>query len=242
VLDIGANVGVFAMHAAKMAEDLTLVCAEPIPLIFRALEENFATHPSLRGTRHELFRVGITEASEVGEMVFTYFERLPCDSTRHMDEKRRQFERFFAAQGAHAKDVLGRGGRLGGWLGGGVERVVASLPKGKLGRWASDVALGAVEARAPMITVDTMVERAGVSSVDLVKIDVEGAELDVLRGIGEALWPRVRQVALEGHDEDGRARTVRDLLERHGFTVTLTTPEIGKERGLDNFLAFARRD
>lgn len=241
VLDIGANVGVFAMHAATVADDLTIVCAEPIPLIFQALERNFATHGALRKTRHELVRAGITEEREVGEMEFTYFERLPCDSTRHMDEKRRQFERFFAALGSRARTVLSKGGLPGRIAGAGIERVIASLPKGPVGQWASDRALGATSARAPMITVDTLVSKARVDRVDLLKIDVEGAEVDVLRGVSDVLWPRVRQVALEGHDENGRAREVKHLLESKGFTVDVSTPEIGKERGLDNFLAFARR-
>jgi hypothetical protein len=37
----------------------------------------------------------------------------------------------------------------------------------------------------------------------LLKVDVERAELDVLRGVREEHWPLVRQVAMEVHDGGG---------------------------------------
>jgi 31-O-methyltransferase len=55
--------------------------------------------------------------------------------------------------------------------------------------------------------------------VDLLKIDVERAELDVLAGIADADWPRIRQVVLELHDEDGRGAWIAADLERRGFAV-----------------------
>ncbi|MBN6041292.1 FkbM family methyltransferase [Amycolatopsis sp. 195334CR] len=57
-------------------------------------------------------------------------------------------------------------------------------------------------------------------AIDLLKIDVEGAELDVLAGIDEPDWARVRQVVIEAEDPG----PVRGLLARHGFTVTERQP------------------
>ncbi len=51
------------------------------------------------------------------------------------------------------------------------------------------------------------------------KVDVEKAELEVLRGIAEDDWPKIWQIAIEVHDLDGRVAHIRELLERHGFTV-----------------------
>ncbi|WP_432840308.1 FkbM family methyltransferase [Dactylosporangium sp. CA-092794] len=56
--------------------------------------------------------------------------------------------------------------------------------------------------------------------VDLLKIDVEGAELDVLRGVDAEQWPLVRQVTLEVQDLGGRLAAVCDLLRGQGFTVS----------------------
>jgi FkbM family methyltransferase len=56
-------------------------------------------------------------------------------------------------------------------------------------------------------------------SVDLLKVDVEGAELDVLRGIDPEHWPLIGQVVLEVQDLDGRLRKICDLLASRGFAT-----------------------
>jgi FkbM family methyltransferase len=53
--------------------------------------------------------------------------------------------------------------------------------------------------------------------VDLLKIDVEGAELDVLLSIDPAQWPLIRQAILEVPDHPSRVAEVCDLLSSHGL-------------------------
>ncbi|GHJ41579.1 FkbM family methyltransferase [Streptomyces sp. TS71-3] len=69
------------------------------------------------------------------------------------------------------------------------------------------------------------------SRVDLVEVDVEGAELDVLLGIDAGDWTKIDQVILEVQDIDGRLDAIRALLDRHGLPSTvelspLIPPEI----------------
>ena len=59
----------------------------------------------------------------------------------------------------------------------------------------------------------------GDQRVDLLKIDVEGDELQALQGIEARHWDRVAQVALEVHDVDGRLGAVEALLEARGYRV-----------------------
>ncbi|MFG2320249.1 class I SAM-dependent methyltransferase [Streptomyces tendae] len=51
------------------------------------------------------------------------------------------------------------------------------------------------------------------------KIDAEGAEHLVLKGIRPQHWPRIRQFAVEVYDIDGRLAQVEALLKGHGFDV-----------------------
>lgn len=53
--------------------------------------------------------------------------------------------------------------------------------------------------------------------VDLIKIDVERAELDVLRGIKWEDWPKIRQLVMEFHDVGGRREEILRILEAAGF-------------------------
>ncbi len=241
VVDVGANVGSFAMYAARRVEGLRFVCVEPIPALFDALAANFESDPALACVERDLVRAGLTHIGESGTAEFTYFTRLPCDSTRHLEEKRQRFEQFFASKGAAVRGALSSFGAAGRSAGRAIEWLIARAPKGRVGRAVSDLATGAQRVRCKLLTLDDLVRVAGIDEIALVKIDVEGAELDVLRGIGEETWPRVRQIVLEGHDQGGRLAHVRAMLEARGFTVTVRAPEIVSERGVESFLLFARR-
>jgi FkbM family methyltransferase len=67
----------------------------------------------------------------------------------------------------------------------------------------------------PVEPLSTFLDAGG--PVDLLKIDVEGAELEVLQGLAPGDWPGVRQVLLEVQDIDDRLAAVVDLLRAHGF-------------------------
>lgn len=58
--------------------------------------------------------------------------------------------------------------------------------------------------------------------VDLLKVDVEGAELEVLEGIDAAHWQLIRRASLEVHDREHRLAAVCDLLGSRGLV-----PEAG---------------
>jgi hypothetical protein len=74
--------------------------------------------------------------------------------------------------------------------------------------------------------LDALLEREGVGTIDLLKMNVEGAEALALAGMPRAL-ARTRHVAIACHDFKAGARApamrsledVRDALERAGFAV-----------------------
>jgi len=77
--------------------------------------------------------------------------------------------------------------------------------------------------------------------VDLLKIDVEGAELDVLHGIDPPQWPLIRQILLEVQDLDGRLDTVCALLTTHGLTPSVQLAPI-VDPDMRNYVVYALRD
>ena len=63
--------------------------------------------------------------------------------------------------------------------------------------------------------------KANIPRIDLLKIDVEGSELYVLKGISKAVWGIVLQIVVEVHDVEGRLGKIEKLLRGEGFeTVT----------------------
>jgi FkbM family methyltransferase len=57
--------------------------------------------------------------------------------------------------------------------------------------------------------------------VDLLKVDVEGAELDILLGIDPQHWALIDQVVIEVQDLAGRLEDMCDLLIEHGLRPTV---------------------
>ena len=56
--------------------------------------------------------------------------------------------------------------------------------------------------------------------IDLLKVDVEGAELDVLYGLDEKHWPLVQNVVMEIYDMHDHTKEAEQLLVSKGFAVT----------------------
>ena len=51
------------------------------------------------------------------------------------------------------------------------------------------------------------------------QVDIEGAELELLRGACQETLLKVRQIVMEVHDIDGRVNQVHQLLESTGFRI-----------------------
>ena len=57
--------------------------------------------------------------------------------------------------------------------------------------------------------------------IDILKIDVEGAELDVMRGISKEDWAKVQTAVIEVHDKNGHLAIVREILKENGQVCNL---------------------
>lgn len=70
------------------------------------------------------------------------------------------------------------------------------------------------------ITLAQAIELCKTSHVDLLKVDVEGAELEILENadtVSPPLWPRIQRVVMEYHEaiRPGCRERIAKLLERH---------------------------
>ena len=52
----------------------------------------------------------------------------------------------------------------------------------------------------PSVTLHQAIDQCGVSRIELLKIDIEGAEIEVLEGADIDVWERIERVAIEFHD------------------------------------------
>jgi FkbM family methyltransferase len=78
-----------------------------------------------------------------------------------------------------------------------------------------------------VISLLTLMQRAGVDRIDLLKLDIEGAEFDLIDQTPDEVWHRVGQITVEFHDFQehfagrGLFERARARLERLGFICCL---------------------
>ena len=73
------------------------------------------------------------------------------------------------------------------------------------------------------------VEQSGVDVIDLLKIDVEGSEIEIVEGASAEVWKRIKRVVIEYHDlfRPGCRERVEVVLKCEGFAHIETLPEPG---------------
>ena len=180
VLDLGANIGAFALAMQWQARGVRVHSFEPASDTRARLERNVAENG-------------------LGGLVTVH----PC-----------------AVAGAPGLLRLKRGGIAGH----------SSL-------FASRFVAGGGEEEVRAVGLAEAVALTGSATVDLLKIDIEGAEIEVVEGADTATWAKVRRVAVEYHDlfRPGCRERVCRVLKAQGFPAieTLpepTTPELGLVR------------
>lgn len=103
--------------------------------------------------------------------------------------------------------------------------------------WVGRLALGkmgaTVKVPAKLVTLSSIIDKYKISSIDLLKVDVEGAEIAVLNGVEARHWPRIKQLAMEV-ESFAAVAAVTKLLKPHGFKVTSVASERERSPGVQS--------
>ena len=68
-------------------------------------------------------------------------------------------------------------------------------------------------------TLSSVINKLEIEQIDLLKIDVEGSEYEVLQGIEEKDWSKIKQIVMEVHDREGRVEQINKMLKIYGFNI-----------------------
>ncbi|WP_367140667.1 MULTISPECIES: amino acid adenylation domain-containing protein [Streptomyces] len=197
IVDVGANIGLFTLFASRRNPDGRLYAFEPLPPLHDSLRRNVGLH----GLDVTLFDCALGAMAQ--QETFTFYPHNTVNSTR-------------AATAPEARDLVRA------YLRNKARPDEAPRPGAAAQDLIDEVVDSRLESRTFTCRVRTfseIIEEEAIDRIDLMKIDVEGAEHEVLKGIRPEHWPRIRQLAIELHDVDGRLAQVETLLTDHGFEV-----------------------
>jgi FkbM family methyltransferase len=172
IVDIGAGLGDFAVHAALACPDAVVLAYEPSPESFGLLEENLR----LNGCRNVVARPWAVVGGPG-----------PC----HLD--------------------VGRG---------------AAVQHALAVRSATTI-------EVPAMTLEALFREHQVARCDFLKIDVEGAEFEILMNAPEETLMKVDRLALEYHLRalGPTVDDLRDFLTARGFAVTVHPSPVHRHLG-----------
>jgi len=125
----------------------------------------------------------------------------------------------------------------------GISRASLANQSSILNEYADELLRGRFDGETfmcPVRTVSDIISEHDIQRIDLLKADVEKSELDVLSGIQQRHWKKIRQIVLEVHDIDGRLELVRKLLAKQGYDVTVDQDSSLKNTSLYNVYAIDR--
>ncbi|MGW4652621.1 amino acid adenylation domain-containing protein, partial [Kitasatospora sp. NPDC004289] len=195
ILDVGANIGMFTLFAGLRVPDARIYAFEPIPPVFDTLRRN----AELYGLNATVFNCGI--AAEAKEETFTFYRHnTVISSSRTTSTQAHEMVRSYLRN----QEELTEGGVAAG------DALVDELV---------DARLDSEQFVCRLRTLSEVIAEQGIDRIDLLKVDVENAEYEVLKGIDEADWPKIRQLVVELHDVDGRLALVEGLLASLGYDV-----------------------
>lgn len=245
IFDVGANIGMFAIHMARTIPHARIHCFEPLPATFALLRQNLAAHAP------DAVAIQAGLAAQAGTATFEFDPNSSFSASM--------------TPAVFAPSALPKA-TLGEWARAGVADLVKVDPRAPWRTlnaafdrgWSRPFALGLVAAGAVALdvrkrlsvrsescelrTLSGEIAASGIDAIDLVKIDVEGAEEEVLMGIADRDWARIRQLVIEVHDINGRRERLGALLRSRGYHVIFDREdwELHRLMGISTIYAMRR--
>ncbi len=223
VFDVGANIGLFTLFINQQYANARVYAFEPLAPTFETLRIN----TDLYGSNVKLFQIGLSEEEKTD--TFNFYPRSSmmsglsayADTEEEIEVVKKYLRQEQQKSGAAELNEI-------------FEQADELLE----GRFTSETH------QCRMRRLSDIIREEGIERIDLLKVDVQRAELDVLKGIEEHDWEKIQQLVMEVHDgrgekSEGRLAEIVALLESHGYELVTEQEELLK--GTDRYNLYAVR-
>ena len=212
IIDIGANIGVFGLRASQEFKEIEIHSFEPVPQIYNVLQKNkvLSNNPNFHA-----YQMGVGSKSDA--INFTYFPNSPALSTTNpelWEKDKKAFENAVKGSIKNSPDSFWWSFLIPNFT---IPLIARYLQKGK------------TVIECEVCTLAHFIAEKNITKIDLLKLDCEGHEWEVIKGISESNWPIIKSIVMEVHDIDNRSEKVKTILKDKGFSkITLE-----KEKALE---------
>jgi len=215
VLDVGANIGLFTLFVTQYCPDARIYAFEPLQPVYDKLAINAARYSAAT----KVFAYGLSDREKIE--TFAYYPRYTAKSgvSAYADaaDEVEVVKTFLRNQQQH-------GVREAGSLIEVEDELLSHLFESE-------------SHECSLRRLSDVIREEGIEQIDLLKVDVQRAELDVLKGLEAADWPKIQQLVMEVHDGQqkatgGRIGEITGMLEERGFEVLVEQDEylVGTDR------------
>ncbi|ASC71043.1 Polyketide synthase [Halomicronema hongdechloris C2206] len=213
IFDVGANIGLFTLFAYQHCKNPIIYAFEPAPPLFEILSFNTALHE----VNVKLFNVGLS--NETKTATFTFYPQSSGMSSFYGDRGEEQ-EVLKAIMLNQLQTGMA-----------GMEQVMQYSDELLEERFKSQ------SFTCQLKTLSDVISENNIENIDLLKIDVQKSELDVLQGIKDKDWKKIKQIVLEIHDTEGRLVQITNLLKTQKYNVVAEQEDLYENSNIYNVYA-----
>jgi len=217
IFDIGANIGMFSLYAFQNYNNIRVFACEPSPELCEIIRFNTKDYEK----NINVLQCGISDRNR--EASFTFYPGYSIISGFNTD-----FAEDFKTLKA---GVLGS------------NDVKDEFEDSCLNEMVKQKLNNKVEYKCRLKSISSIIDEYGIKHIDLLKVDAEKCEIDILKGIEDKDWHKIKQLVMELHSLDSRiSEDIRLLLLGKGFVVTMEEEKGLKGSGIINLYAVSSSD
>ena len=188
---------------------------EPSPVVYELLKANSDVY----GSKVKTFNFGVSDKIKTAQ--FTFYNNSSVFSSFNANEE----EDKEAIQSV-VRNMFNE---------------LNSLEKNDVEEYVEEITNGRLESRiyeCKLISVSDIIKENKIEKIDLLKIDAEKSELEIIKGIDEPDWYKIKQIVIEIHDKNGNIfEEIKSILTQRGFYFEVEEEKLLKQSGLYNIYA-----